>query len=115
MQTITASELKQSMEQRDTPVINVLPEEHFDKQHIPGSKNIPVGGDDFVDKVKDLVEDTSQPVVVYCADTDCDASPKAAKKLEDAGFTSVYDFEAGTHGWKDAGFELSGKIASAGL
>ena len=28
-----------------------------------------------------------------------DASPKAAKKLEEEGFTNVYDYEGGTKDW----------------
>jgi len=113
MRTLNAAELKEMMEQRDLPVINVLPREHFDKQHIPGSVSIPVGEENFVDHVKDIAQDPGQPVVVYCADTDCSASPKAAEKLENAGFTTVYDFEAGMEGWKEAGYEVAGTAAAA--
>lgn len=36
----------------------------------------------------------------------CDSSTKAAKRLDAAGFESVYDFEAGAKGWQEAGEKL---------
>ncbi|MCG5516796.1 MULTISPECIES: rhodanese-like domain-containing protein [unclassified Ectothiorhodospira] len=35
-------------------------------------------------------------IVVYCANFDCDASRKAAAKLDNTGFTDVLDYEGGT-------------------
>lgn len=107
MQVITTSEFKE-MTQRpnELDIINVLPSAAFKKEHIPGSVNIPVENPEFEKQVASLVGDKSAPVVVYCANTSCDASPKAARKLEQAGFRNVYDFEAGLQGWKDAGFSV---------
>lgn len=108
MEQITASQLREMMEShRQRVVINVLGEDDYKEKHIPGSDNVPVSAPDFVDRVKSRVKSRDEPVVVYCASTDCDASEKAAEKLEKAGFTNIVDFPAGVEGWKKAGFEFS--------
>lgn len=104
MKTLTVRDLQRLQRtDRGINVINVLPKDAFEEAHIPGSINIPGDRDDFVDRVEDRVASKEEPVVVYCASTDCQASPKAAKKLESAGFTKVYDFESGIKGWQEAG------------
>lgn len=104
MQTLSKTELKRmnDQEHEDFVLINVLPPENFRKQHIRTSVNVPVKRDDFTDLVELLCAGKDRKVVVYCANFDCDASPNAARKLEDAGFKRVYDYEGGTEDW----FEL---------
>lgn len=110
MQTIQAQELKRILNgENDTPVINVLDSEDYRDKHIPATINIPLSSDDFVRRVEQRVHSKTAPVVVYCAKTECDASEKAAMKLEGAGFTSVMDFSAGVDGWSSAGYELEGR------
>lgn len=101
MKTLTRDELKRMNEQdhEDFVLINVLAPEHFRKQHIRTSVNAPVEREDFTDLVETIAGDKDRKVVVYCANFDCDASPKAAKNLEDAGFKRVYDYEGGTEDW----------------
>lgn len=103
MQAITRDELKVMNEQehRDFVLINVLPRDKFNEQHIRTSINVPVDDDNFVSRVEDVVGSKDREVVVYCANFECDASPKAAKKLEEAGFERVYDYEGGTKDWFD--------------
>ena len=101
MQSLTRDELKTMNEalHEDFVLINVLPRDTFNEQHIRTSINIPVEREDFTELV-DLVSGGKQrKIVVYCASFDCDASPKAAGKLEEAGFTAVYDHEGGTKDW----------------
>ncbi len=103
MRTLSTTELIQKKtNQEDFLLVNVLDEPLFKKQHIPGSINVPVSDENFVDRVNQKVENRNHPIVVYCADSDCQASPKAAQRLEEAGFTNVSDFEAGMKGWADA-------------
>ncbi|MBB3189655.1 rhodanese-like domain-containing protein [Halomonas cerina] len=101
MQPITRDELKtmNEAEHEDFVLINVLAPEAFNKEHIRTSINIPVKDENFVEKVEGVVGCKYRKVVVYCANFDCDASPKAAKRLEEAGFTQVYDYEGGTKDW----------------
>lgn len=109
MKRIDAQQLKQAMGRPHAPpVINVLPRDEFDRRHIPGSINIPMDDDDFVARVEDQVSAKGDPLVVYCASADCDASERAARRLEEAGFTQVQDFETGVQGWEEAGYILEG-------
>lgn len=101
MKPISRDELKtmNETEHEDFVLINVLKPEAFNEQHIRTSINIPVGDDDFTQKVEQVVGSKNRKIVVYCASFDCPASPEAAKKLEDAGFSQVYDYEGGTKDW----------------
>lgn len=106
MNAITANELERAIARGGIPVINVLDAEHFQEKHIPGSINIPLDSDNFADQVAERLGSKSDPVIVYCASEQCDASTKAATRLESAGFTDIRDFEPGVQGWEDAGFRI---------
>jgi rhodanese-related sulfurtransferase len=113
MKTMQAEELKKMLTGDPVArVINVLDADSYREKHIPGTVNIPVSDSNFVDKVENLVENKTKPVVVYCASTDCNASEKAAEKLEQAGFQDVRDFAAGTRGWEASGYALAGREAA---
>jgi len=113
MKTLTTGQLDELREkQKDLALINVLSEEDFQKAHIPGSENIPLQSADFIRQVEHRMGGKDKPVVVYCASTQCDASPKAAQKLEEAGFTDVYDYEGGTQAWREAGREVRGHVST---
>lgn len=90
----------------NVPIINVLGKKSFQQAHIPGSINIPRESANFVMDVAKLTESERSPVIVYCASASCDESEKAAKDLENVGFSKVYDFEGGIEAWKDAGLPL---------
>lgn len=106
MQTLTADQLREMKRSNGPAVINVLDKEVFRKEHIPGSRNIPLRTHHFAEAVEKAVGGKDKPVIVYCASTTCDASPKAAKELEKEGFGTVYDFEGGMKAWKEAGFPV---------
>ncbi|MFB6230238.1 MAG: rhodanese-like domain-containing protein [Salinibacter sp.] len=107
--TITADDLKEELESDQPPVlINTLPRDAYEAKHIPGSVSVPTGD---IDQVEALVPDKDEQIVVYCANSDCDASPEAAQKLEEKGYTNVADFEAGYAGWRQSGYPLAGEEA----
>lgn len=112
METIDRQTLRQWMnEDSEFVLIETLPEENFRKEHIPGAINIPAGDEEFDDKVRAAVPDKERPVVVYCANTECPASPKAGRRMEELGYTRVYDYEAGKADWKAADLELERRAA----
>ena len=114
MQTLSTEQLKEMRDgNEDFTFLNVLPEEYYRKQHIPGSENIPEKDKNFVQRVEQQAGSKDRKIVVYCANTECSASPNAAKKLEEAGFTNVLDYEGGTQAWKDAGLPIEGEGAAA--
>lgn len=101
METVTTEELVDMRENdEDFTLVDVLGEDHFREQHIPGAVNIPLDqlGHEAVDRF-----DKDDEIVVYCASESCQASPKAAEKLEKLGFSNVKDYEVGLKGWKEAG------------
>ena len=107
MKTISAEELKKKIDAKEEFVlVDVLSKESFEGKHVPTSINIPV--DEIENKSSSELADKNQEIVVYCASTDCHASPNAAKKVEELGYTNVVDFEAGIAGWQDAGYEFEG-------
>lgn len=108
MKKISAEQLKAMRDRNeDFLLVNTLDEEHFEMTRIPGAINLPQSHDDFVRRVEERAGGKDKQVVVYCANTECESSKQAAKKLDEAGFTNVYDFEDGAKGWKDAGEKLA--------
>ncbi len=103
METIQTGELERLKDSGDLVLVNVLGEEQFREEHIPDSINIPL------DRIEEASErfDKSEEIVVYCASESCQASPKAAEKLEALGFENVKDYEPGMKGWKEAGNEVA--------
>lgn len=103
METITADQLAEMRnDDQNLVVIDVLDEEYYNKEHLPGAINIP-----FEDIASESLKrfDKDQRIVVYCKNKACTASPAAAEKLDDLGFENIYDFELGLQGWKDSGRE----------
>ncbi len=107
MKTIDTRKLEALIESaEDFRLINVLDESDFKKQHIPGSENIPVQQEGFINDVRQSTTDRDQRIVVYCANEQCDASEIAAKKLQAAGFSNVYDYPGGIEAWQESGHEI---------
>ncbi|MGE0622858.1 MAG: rhodanese-like domain-containing protein [Pseudomonadales bacterium] len=107
MRTITRQETEQKLESDEQVVlIEALPEENFRKFHLPGAVNLPTDDPEFEQKAAKLIPEKSTPVILYCQNTECDASPRAAKRLETLGYQSVFDYEAGKEDWREAGNRL---------
>jgi rhodanese-related sulfurtransferase len=107
MRNINADELKEMLDRReDVVLVNVLDPESFEAEHIPGSQNVPNSRLDLPTKVAQLAGRKDRPVVVYCSNEECEASPQAARRLEKNGFTNVMEFGGGIDGWRRAGYSL---------
>ncbi len=103
MKVITREELKKRMDGgEDFAIVDVLDPKYYKKSHLPDAVNVPVNGD-FDEKIQQVVPDKNQPVVVYCANKQCQASPTAAKKMDELGYSEVYDYEEGKEDWQNAG------------
>lgn len=106
MRILTTLQMEEIVDAGDTLVVNVLDRNAFERGHIPGSENVPLSDDDFVDRIEARTGDRNETVIVYCAGPDCDASERAAEILDEAGFTAVYDYEGGLKSWADAGHDV---------
>ena len=105
MKTVTVKELKEKIDSGEGfKLVDVLPKKSFDAQHIP--KSINISGDELEDKAPKELPDKNEEIVVYCASKTCQASPNAARKLEEMGYTNVIDFDDGLAGWQDAGYKF---------
>lgn len=106
MKTISREQVKEKINSNDNVVvIETLDPKYYNKFHLPDAINIPLD-DRFDEQVKQKVPDRKTPVIVYCMDKECDASPKAAKRLDELGYENVYDYEEGKVDWKEAGEKI---------
>jgi rhodanese-related sulfurtransferase len=92
-------------------LVEVLPADDYDWAHLPGAVSLPLKELDA--RTGQL--DRSRPVIVYCHDTLCDMSPRAAWRLEAAGFGPVYDYVAGKTDWLAADLPFEGTARLAGM
>jgi len=108
MAHITTEQLRLLLESEEpVPLLNVLPEEQFRAGHIPGSLNVPLDTPDFVSRVEDLVGGKTRQLVVYCQNEACTASTRAVRRLEEAGFREVYEYDGGIDAWRKAGHRIA--------
>jgi rhodanese-related sulfurtransferase len=104
---VDANFTKKHLADGRTKVVNVLSAGSYEQKHLPGSINIPEEDPQFADRVQQLLPDKSVPVIVHCSSMDCQASTRAAKKLEGLGYKEVHDFKAGLEGWEQGGNQFA--------
>ena len=92
-------------------VWNVLTDDYFKGELIPGSRRVPVDRLGEAVRRSSLAKDAA--IVVYCAGPNCPASRQAAEKLTALGYTRVEAYEGGIEAWKQAGHGLVGTGATA--
>ena len=78
---------------------NVLMDEYFNGELIPGSRRVPL---DRVEAHETGLSKDAE-VVVYCAGPHCPQSGYAAEKLQGLGYTNVRAYEGGLEEWKGLG------------
>jgi rhodanese-related sulfurtransferase len=102
--TLTTDQLEDLMHRgEDFVLVDVLPREQFDRDHIDGSRSAPLDDPNFVSSISGAVAGKkNKKIVVYCASEQCDASTRAAATLEGAGFTNVFDYKGGLDAWHHA-------------
>ena len=103
VRTISTQELRQLLDsKRSFEFWNVLTDEWFSGENIPGSRRVPL------DKVGREVRATNLPrnaeIVVYCGGPKCPQSRMAAEKLAKLGHENVRAYEGGLEEWKGSGF-----------
>ena len=103
--TITREEVRRHTEGGGAKLVEVLSKEDYDHFHLPGAINVPLG-DDFDERIRAAIPDQSGEVIVYCQNSDCPASMKAARRMEELGYENVHDYESGKIDWKEAGFPI---------
>ncbi|PZG02775.1 rhodanese-like domain-containing protein [Micromonospora deserti] len=97
--------------QEHAQVVEVLPRPEYDWAHLPDAVNLPLKQ---LSAESAAVLDQSRPVIVYCHDTECDMSPRAAVRLRRLGFPRVYHYVAGKMDWLSYGLPHEGEALMVG-
>lgn len=94
IKTISSTELQSKVGQK-IQLIDVRTPDEFLENNIEGAQNIDISSNDFEQKVAQL--DQNKPIYVYCRKGS--RSRKVSQKLEDLGFTEIYDLKGGILEW----------------
>jgi len=87
---------------KDIQLIDVRKPDEFASGHIENAVNMNFYDEDFEAQIKNL--DKDKDVYIYCRSGG--RSGKAAKQLEELGFTKVYDLEGGILNWEKQNLPL---------
>jgi thioredoxin len=99
-QEITPKDFAEKIKTTEDPqILDVRTPGEFASEHIDNAINVNWNSDDFTTKV--AAYDKSKPVFIYCLSGG--RSKKAAAKLNELGFTTVYELEGGIMNWKAEG------------
>ncbi|OUL61295.1 thioredoxin domain-containing protein [Flavobacterium sp. AJR] len=80
-------------------ILDVRTPDEFASEHIDNAVNVNWNGDDFATKA--VTYDKSKPVFVYCLSGG--RSKKASQKLQELGFTTIYELDGGIMKWNAEG------------
>jgi rhodanese-related sulfurtransferase/CBS domain-containing protein len=107
--SVDTAEVERLIE-RGAQVIEVLPASAYEREHLPGARNLPLDSMQ-PDAVADF--DLGLPTIVYCYDYQCDLSARGAHRLETLGFTDVYHYTASKAAWLASGLPVEGTVPAA--
>jgi phage shock protein E len=100
---IGATELIEVVGEQQAVVIDVRTPQEYAEGHVPGALNIDIASPTFADEIAALPAD--ETYVVYCRSGN--RSAQAATIMAEAGFTDVYNVDAGLATLASAGVPLS--------
>lgn len=101
IRTISTEELIRRMRSEDILLIDVRPEEEYEKGHIENAACIPI--ERLHEELKTL--DKEKPVVVYCRGPFCMLADEAIQKLNELGYRAVR-LENGFPDWEARGLPV---------
>ncbi len=91
---------KEMIDSGDVFILDVRTQEEYDAGHIRNSTLIPV--QELDSRLKELPR--NKKILVYCRTGQ--RSVAASEKLENSGFTQIYNMKGGITEWKNAGYEV---------
>lgn len=84
-------------------LLDVLGKDAFDKDHIPGARNVPIDTPDFAKAVAEKAAGSkTRRVVLYSQGGDCPAAAQGVRMLAAANFTHVVHYEGGLAAWNES-------------
>ena len=110
--TISREELQIKLSSPNQPLlVEALPEKYYVAKHLPGALHLP---HDQVDALSGtLLPHKGAPIVVYCANRQCQNSHIAAHRLTALGYTDVSVYAGGKQEWEEAGLAFESGTARA--
>ncbi len=108
---ITREDLLEKIEGGEPIVIvEALGASYYESAHLPGAVNLP--HDRVEELASEVLPDKDAEVVVYCSNLACQNSVIASRRLEELGYTNVFEYEEGKQDWIDGGYPTeSGPMA----
>jgi rhodanese-related sulfurtransferase/predicted transcriptional regulator len=101
MESISATQLWQRIQNDDVIVLDVRPESEYSQSHIPRALSIPLI--QLKEKINELPKDID--VVAYCRGPYCVLSPEAVAMLKKSGIKAIR-LEEGLPEWRQAGLPV---------
>ncbi|MFK5880390.1 MAG: rhodanese-like domain-containing protein [Flavobacteriaceae bacterium] len=92
---VVSTEIFEKIEEA-AQLIDIRTPEEYNEGYIKNAVNINFFDDDFMEQMSKLNKD--EPLYIYCRSGG--RSGRASDKLEEAGFTKVYDLGVGMNGWR---------------
>ena len=112
MRDISRRELQSLLAEQPVRLVEISPPEEFRKFHLPCAINVPADHQ-FDGRIEKTLSDKSQTIVVYSVDADCQAPPRAVRRLMRLGYAHVYHYEAGKVDWQAAGLPIASNSETA--
>jgi rhodanese-related sulfurtransferase len=95
IENVGASQFQSLIKKEEGIIIDVRTTQEFSSGHIKDATNIDFYADDFMDKLKIVRKDV--PIYVYCRSGG--RSSASASKMEELGFTKIYNLAGGIGAW----------------
>jgi rhodanese-related sulfurtransferase len=88
--------VKRAIKSGDFIVVDALPEEYYEKDHIPGAVSMPHNQPLKTDA---LGVDKTRPLILYCWSPECSAAEHLNSRLQKLGWLNTYHYEDGISNW----------------
>ena len=99
---VSTQEMQALLKMGQVQLVDVRTPLEFKSGYIDNAQNIDFQSPTFAQDILEL--DKDKPVILYCRSGG--RSAKCAEKLQQAGFTKIYDLEGGISRWKHEGLEV---------
>ena len=108
VETVSREEIEGKMERgEDFVLVDTLARMYYRHSHLPGAINVPA--DELDALAPELLPDKDADIIVYCMDSPCPASERAARELAALGYANVRDYVGGKKDWFEAGLPGEGR------
>jgi rhodanese-related sulfurtransferase len=105
---INRQDLERLIDSGSVTVVDALPADYYDQQHLPGAINLVDA--DVADRAAELLPDKSAAIVTYCSNAACGNSQAVANRLEALGYTAVRKYRDGIQDWVEAGLATESSV-----